>query len=93
MRPAAETLRISLDVVPAANDEQLGQALDALSREQPDGVVVVNDQFLLTRRDRFAASLAGDKLPSVYGFHDFVDAGGLAYCGANNRLEFRGMAD
>ena len=93
MRPAAETLRISLDVVPAANDEPLGQALDALSRKRPDGVVVVNDQFLLTRRDRIAASMSGDKLPSVYGFRDFVDAGGLAYYGANNRLEFRRMAD
>jgi putative ABC transport system substrate-binding protein len=93
MRPAAETLRISLDVIAAANDEQLGQALDALSRKRPDGVVVVNDQFLLTRRDRIAASMSGDKLPSVYGFRDFVDAGGLAYYGANNRLEFRRMAD
>jgi putative ABC transport system substrate-binding protein len=37
--------------------------------------------------------MSGDKLPSVYGFRDFVDAGGLAYYGANNRLEFRRMAD
>jgi putative tryptophan/tyrosine transport system substrate-binding protein len=93
MRPAAATLRISLEVVPAANDEQLGRALEALSRNRPDGVVVSNDQFLLTLRERIVASMAGDKLPAVYGFRDFVDAGGLAYYGANNRLEFRRMAD
>ncbi len=93
MRPAAATLQISLDVIPAANDEELGQALDALSRKRPDGVVVVNDQFLLTRRDRIASSMSNDKLPSVYGYREFVEAGGLAYYGANYRLEFRRMAD
>jgi ABC-type uncharacterized transport system substrate-binding protein len=39
------------------------------------------------------AEIAKDKLPSVYGFREFVDAGGLAYYGANYRLEFRRMAD
>ena len=93
MRPAAATLQISLEVFPAANDEQLGQALQALSRKRPDGVVVINDQFLLTRRDRIASSIANEKFPSVYGYREFVEAGGLAYYGANYRLEFRRMAD
>jgi putative ABC transport system substrate-binding protein len=93
MRPAAATLQISLDLVSASNDEQLGQALGALSRKRPEGVVVINDQFLLTRRDRIVASISNDKLPSVYGYREFVDGGGLAYYGANYRLEMRRMAD
>src|SRR5262249_34069026 len=93
MRPAAATLQVALDLVSAANDDQLGQALDGLSRKRPDGVVVINDQFLLTKRDRIAAAVAKEKLPSVYGYREFTEAGGLAYYGANYRLEFRRMAD
>jgi putative ABC transport system substrate-binding protein len=93
MRPAAEALRVSLDVVPAANDEQLGRALDALRLKRPDGVVIINDQFLLTRSDRIATSMANSNLPSVFGYRDFVDSGGLAYYGANNRVEIHRMAD
>ena len=37
--------------------------------------------------------MAANKMPSVYGFREFVDAGGLSYYGANYRLEFRQMAD
>jgi putative tryptophan/tyrosine transport system substrate-binding protein len=64
-----------------------------VTRKRPDGVVVINDQFLLTRRDRIASAIAKEKLPSVYGYREFAEAGGLAYYGANYRLEFRQMAD
>jgi len=93
MRPAAATLQISLEVLAAANEEHLGQALDALGRTRAGGVVVINDQFLLTKRDRIASSIADKKLPSVYGYREFAEAGGLAYYGANYHLEFRRMAD
>jgi putative ABC transport system substrate-binding protein len=93
MRPAAESLQLSLHVAAAANDEQLADALDAFGRERADGVVLINDQFLLNRHDRIAASLLNMKLPSVSGFREFVDAGCLAYYGANYRLEFRRMAE
>jgi len=93
MRPAAEALRLSLTLVPAANDEQLDEALNAWARLPPHGIVVINDQFLLSRHDRISASLLRTRLPSVFGFREFVDAGGLAYYGANYRLEFRRMAD
>jgi putative ABC transport system substrate-binding protein len=93
MRPAAAASRISLEIIPTTNDEQLDRALSALSSKRPDGVVVINDQFLLSRHERIAASMAANRMPSVYGFREFVDAGGLSYYGANYRLEFRRMAD
>jgi putative ABC transport system substrate-binding protein len=64
-----------------------------MSGKRPNGVVVINDQFLLTRVDRIASAITKQKLPSVYGYREFVEAGDLAYYGANYRLEFRRMAD
>jgi putative ABC transport system substrate-binding protein len=37
--------------------------------------------------------MANSNLPSVFGYRDFVDSGGLAYYGANNRVEIHRMAD
>jgi putative ABC transport system substrate-binding protein len=93
MRPAAAASRISLDIIPTTNDEQLDRALNGLRSKRPDGVVVINDQYLLSRHEKIAASMTDNKISSAYGYREFVDAGGLAYYGANYRLEFRRMAD
>jgi hypothetical protein len=49
--------------------------------------------FLLSSRDRIVTAMAASKMPAVYGFREYVDAGGLVYYGANNRLELRRMAE
>jgi putative ABC transport system substrate-binding protein len=93
LEPAAAALDIALETVGASGDEQLDQALDTLRRHRPDAVFVVNDQFLLSRRDRIVGSITKERLPSIYGFREYVDAGGLLYYGSNYRAEFRRAAD
>lgn len=93
LEPTAAALGIALETVGASTDEQLDQALDTLRRRRPDAVLVVNDQFLLSRRDRIVASITEARLPSVYGFREYVDAGGLLYYGSNYRAEFRRAAE
>jgi putative ABC transport system substrate-binding protein len=93
MRPAAAAAKISLDVVPAINDEQLDHALVTLARQRPGAVIAINDQYFLSRHVQIVKALNDSKLPSVFGYREFVDAGGLAYYGANYRLEFRRMAE
>lgn len=93
LEPAAAALGIALETIGASGDEQLDQALDTLRRSPPDAVFVINDQFLLSRRDRIVSSITKDRLPSIYGFREYVDAGGLLYYGSNYRAEFRRAAD
>jgi putative tryptophan/tyrosine transport system substrate-binding protein len=93
LEPAAAALGLALQTSGASNDEQLDQALDAFHRNPSDAVFVVNDQFLLSRRDRIAAALLKERLPSVYGYREYVDAGGFLYYGSNYRAEFRRAAD
>jgi len=93
LRPGSVALGVSFELIGASNGEQLDHALRAIIEKRPDGVFVVNDQFLLSSRNRIVTTLADSKIPAVYGFRDYVDAGGLAYYGANYPLEFRRMAE
>jgi putative ABC transport system substrate-binding protein len=93
LRSASAALGVSFELIGAANGEQLDRAFHAISDMRPDGVFVVNDQFLLGSRDHIAGAMAAGKMPTVYGFREYIDAGGLAYYGANYRLEFRRMAE
>ena len=93
LRPASAALGVSFELIGAANNEQLDRALHTIGDKRPDGVFVVNDQFLLSSRERIVAGMAGNKTPAVYGFREYVDAGGLVYYGANYPLEFRRMAE
>ena len=93
LQPAAAALRISLDVVQATNDEQLDRALRGFRSKRPGGVFVINDQFFLSRHAHVASFMMESRMPSVYGYREFVDAGGLSYYGANYRFEFRQMAE
>ena len=87
VQPAAVALEIRLQVVSASDDDQLSALLETVRRQSFDGVLVINDQFLLSRRDRIVSFMAETRLPAVYGYREFVDIGGLAY-----RSQFRQAA-
>ena len=44
--------------------------------------MILNDAFVFTHRKIIADSAIGSRLPSVYGFSEFVDAGGFMGYGA-----------
>jgi len=56
-------------------------ALDAafvtLTRDRPDALMVPADTFLVSQRRRIAQFAIENKLPSVYSFREYIEAGGL----------------
>jgi putative ABC transport system substrate-binding protein len=90
LRPAAETLRVAVEV----SDIQAGGGLEAallqLVQTHPD--VVAPDLLLLTRRREIAAALAKSKLPAVYPFREYTDVDGLMIHGANLGVLFERAA-
>ena len=50
VQPAAVALGIRLQVVSASDDDQFNALLETFPRQSFDGVLVINDQFLLSRR-------------------------------------------
>jgi putative tryptophan/tyrosine transport system substrate-binding protein len=93
MRPAAEQLRVAVDVFDIQNSGGLEDALLQLDRTHPDGVLVAPDLLLLTRRREIATALAKSKLPAVYPFREYTEVDGLIIHGANLGILFERAAD
>ena len=55
-------------------------------------MIVLNDPLLFTSRKTIAEAALRYRLPSVYGFREFVDSGGLMSYGANISDTYRRAA-
>jgi putative ABC transport system substrate-binding protein len=92
VRPAAEQLRVAVDMFDINGSGGLEAALLGLDQTRPDGVVVAPDLLLLTYRREIAAALAKSKLPAVYPFREYTEVGGLIIHGANLGILFERAA-
>jgi putative tryptophan/tyrosine transport system substrate-binding protein len=92
LRPMAEQLRITLELIEVRNSDEVAGALLRLERARPDGVLISPDILLLTRRAEIAESLIRSKLPAVYPFREYAPAGGLVVHGANLAVLFERAA-
>jgi putative tryptophan/tyrosine transport system substrate-binding protein len=92
LRPAAEQLRVAVDVVDIQSGAGIKGALLQLERTHPDGVLVAPDLLLLAQRGEIAAALGKSKLPAVYPFREYTDVGGLIIHGANLSILFERAA-
>src|SRR5437764_13854556 len=48
-----------------------------LTKDRPDGIMLPADAFLVSERNRIAQFAIEKKLPSVYSFREYIEAGGL----------------
>ena len=64
-------------------------AFVALAREGPGALFVENDSFLVSRREQIAALANHYKVPASYGYHEFVQAGGLMSYGPSHTEPYR----
>jgi len=92
LRPAAEQLRIKIDIFDARGSTEIETALQRLNDARPDGVLVAPDLLLLTQRTEIAAALAKYRLPAVYPFREYAGVGGLMIHGANLSILFERAA-
>jgi putative ABC transport system substrate-binding protein len=92
VRPAAEQLRVAVDIFDINGSGGFEAALLGLDRTRPDGVVIAADLLLLTHRREIAAAFAKSKLPAVYPFREYNEVGGLIIHGANLGVLFERAA-
>lgn len=83
LRDSASTLGQPIRVAYARNDGELDQAFEMLVREGADALLVGADPFFDTRRDRIIAFAAERRMPAVYQFREYVQAGGLMSYGVS----------
>ena len=74
---ALEFLRVTIDYVDVREPHDLPQAFVAARALRPGAMIVGPDALFFHERDRIIAFARAARLPAMYPFRDFVDAGGL----------------
>jgi putative tryptophan/tyrosine transport system substrate-binding protein len=76
-RKGAQLLRLSLAVYEMYDTTTLDAAFVTLTKDRPDAFLVPADTFLVSQSSRIAQFAIENKLPSVYTFREYIEAGGL----------------
>ena len=90
---AAPQLGIKLTTVWLDTRAEVPRALDTVAKDRPDALFVYPDPIAFAERKRIAEFALKQRLPTMYAFREFVDAGGLISYGANSVELFRQIAD
>jgi len=77
VKVAAQSLRLQLQHLPVHRPTEFDEAFGAMRNKHADGLLVLVDAFFNLHRARLADLAAKNRLPSMFGFREFVDAGGL----------------
>jgi putative ABC transport system substrate-binding protein len=90
---AAQALRLTLQpVVEVRRVTDFENAFSTIAGARPQALVVLVDRLLLAHRRRIVDFAANSRLPAMYGYRDYVDAGGLMSYAPSNIDLFRGAA-
>jgi putative ABC transport system substrate-binding protein len=88
MNEAAPALRAELRPMSVRTDADVVDALMTLSRERPDAMLVYPDFVTGRNRPKILEFAAKQRLPAMYGFREWADAGGLMSYGSNLQEQF-----
>jgi len=80
---AGKDLEIKIVLAEVRTPSDIGSAFDALAAADVEVVVVEQSNMLVVSRKQIAAAAAAKKLPTVYGYREHVEAGGLISYGVN----------
>src|SRR5262249_60479702 len=86
---AASTLALQLDEVHASTEAELDDAFRTLAANQVGAVVVVTDAFFNGAVTLLASLSMRHSLPTVYQYHQFIEAGGLISYGGSIQDSYR----
>jgi putative ABC transport system substrate-binding protein len=84
----AAKLRISLTLRAVSNADEIGPAFQTFVQERVNGVVVLRDVLFLALRQQIAAFALASHMPTIYGFREDVESGGLLSYGIDLRAAY-----
>ncbi len=80
---AVEALGRRLITLHAGTEAEIEASVATLAQQMPMALIVQNDAFFDSRRERFVALAAQHAIPAIYHIREFPAAGGLASYGAS----------
>ena len=89
---AARALGIAVSYVPFTGAAQLDAGLSAVRGAKADAMVVFPEGATMVARAKIAQFAIAERLPSMFGWSEYTDAGGLMSYGANQREAYVRLA-
>jgi putative tryptophan/tyrosine transport system substrate-binding protein len=83
LQVAAIALDIQLQVLHASAEADINRVFTDLTRSQAGGLVIGNDPFFNSWSEQLGAVALRNRVPAIYEFRPFVEAGGLISYGGN----------
>jgi putative tryptophan/tyrosine transport system substrate-binding protein len=92
VQATARTLGLEVNALEIQRVQDIGPAFETL-KDRADALYVCTDSLVTTNQIRISTLALGTRLPTMSGFREFVDAGGLLSFGANLPDQFRRAAE
>lgn len=89
---AADALGVKLQRLEGYHGDDLARLFAAAGREHADAVIVFTHGFAILNRERIIELAARHGLPTIYGWREFVEAGGLMSYGPDVEAMIRRAA-
>jgi putative ABC transport system substrate-binding protein len=88
-RAAAHALGLQVRIMNASTESDFGEVFANLSQPGTGALIVVPDPFLDGHREQLVAFVARHGIPAIFGWREFVEAGGLMSYGTNLADSYR----
>jgi putative ABC transport system substrate-binding protein len=85
---AAKTLEVEVQSADVRDASEFTTAFATMKAGNPDGLLILADPLTVIHVKEIAKFSAEERLPSMFGFREFCDAGGLLSYGANLKYQF-----
>jgi putative ABC transport system substrate-binding protein len=86
---AVRALGVQLQPLEVRGPDDFERVFQAATKERAGALITLDDALLFTQRTRVVKLAAKSRLPAIYGFREFVDAGGLMSYAANTSDMYR----
>jgi putative ABC transport system substrate-binding protein len=93
VKTAAEAGHARLEVLEARTADQVSSQFEAAVRAGATGLLVLEDPLTYSIRRQISELAARFRLPTIYGYTEFVEAGGLMSYGTDRRQMYRRAAE
>ena len=91
-KAAAESFGMEAIVAPVKNESELDSVVATQARQSNSGLIVIPDAFMVAHRAGLAMLAARYRIPAIYSFTFFAEAGGLMSYGVYPLGEFQRAA-
>jgi putative ABC transport system substrate-binding protein len=95
LQDASRRLQISLLAMPVerSTPSEVQRVFAQIEQERPDAIIVQSIGDLVAQRQLIVDLVAQSRLPAIYPWRDYIDAGGLMAYVSDDRELWRRMAD